>query len=212
MARLIAFCKPYGVLCQFSPDRDGDGKTATLADFISIPGVYPAGRLDKDSEGLLLLTDSGALQHRISHPKKKMSKTYLVQVEGRPDPAAIQQLRNGIRLKDGPTRPARVKAIDEPELWPRQPPVRYRAQIPTSWLEICLREGRNRQLRRMTAAVGYPTLRLIRYAIGPWDLRGLAPGHWRELEFAQEYLNEKPGNTRTPHTRHRRRAQIKPKS
>ncbi|HEB57249.1 MAG TPA: pseudouridine synthase [Gammaproteobacteria bacterium] len=196
MARLIAFCKPYGVLCQFSPDRDGDGKTATLADFISCPGVYPAGRLDKDSEGLLLLTDSGALQHRISHPQKKMPKTYLVQVEGEPDPAAIQQLCKGVKLKDGLTRPARVNAIAEPELWPRQPPVRYRAHIPTSWLEITLSEGRNRQVRRMTAAVGYPTLRLIRYAIGPWNLHGLEPGQWRKLEFAREYLNTDPANSR----------------
>ncbi len=187
MARLIAFCKPYGVLCQFSPDRNGDGETATLADFISCPGVYPAGRLDKDSEGLLLLTDSGTLQHRISHPKKKMPKTYLVQVEGEPDPAVIQQLCNGVTLKDGLTRPARVKAITEPELWPRHPPVRYRAHIPTSWLEITLREGRNRQVRRMTAAVGYPTLRLIRYAIGAWNLGGLEPGQWCELKLASEY-------------------------
>ncbi|VAX14491.1 Ribosomal large subunit pseudouridine synthase E [hydrothermal vent metagenome] len=205
MTRLIAFCKPYGVLCQFSPDRDGDGETATLADFISSPGVYPAGRLDKDSEGLLLLTDSGALQHRISHPQKKMPKTYLVQVEGEPDPAAIQQLCKGVKLKDGLTRPARVKAIADPELWPRQPPVRYRAHIPTSWLEMTLREGRNRQVRRMTAAVGYPTLRLIRYAIGPWNLGDLEPGQWRELTFADEYLTQssrKPRRT-VPRQRHR---------
>ncbi len=190
MARLIAFCKPYGVLCQFSPDRDGDGETATLADFISSPGMYPAGRLDKDSEGLLLLTDSGPLQHRISHPKKKMPKTYLVQVEGEPDPTDIQELCHGVELKDGLTHPARARAIREPELWARQPPVRYRAHIPTSWLEITLREGRNRQVRRMTAAVGYPTLRLIRDAIGPWKLDGLEPGQWHKLKFAREYLND----------------------
>lgn len=187
MSRLIAFCKPFGVLCQFSPDPDSG--SPTLADFIDLPGVYPAGRLDKDSEGLLLLTDDGALQHRISHPKRKMPKTYLVQVEGEPDEAALARLRKGVKLRDGLTRPARVRAIAEPELWPRQPPIRYRAKIPTRWLEIVLREGRNRQVRRMTAAVGYPVLRLIRRAIGPWDLlgdlRGLKPGQWREVPLRQ---------------------------
>ena len=199
MARLIAFCKPYGVLCQFSPDGD----SPTLADFISIPGIYPAGRLDKDSEGLLLLTDSGALQHRISHPKKKMPKTYFVQVEGEPDEDAIQQLCKGVMLKDGITRPAKVKRITPAALWPRNPPVRYRANIPTSWLEITLREGRNRQVRRMTAAVGYPTLRLIRYAIGPWNLDGLEPGQSRELKLAREYYES--GKTAVASPRHRRR-------
>ncbi len=205
MPRLIAFCKPFAVLCQFSPDRDNKGETATLADFISIPGIYPAGRLDKDSEGLLLLTDSGRLQHRISHPKKKMSKTYFVQVEGEPDGAAIARLSSGVPLKDGMTRPASAKIIADPELWPRNPPIRYRASIPTSWLEISLREGRNRQVRRMTAAVGYPTLRLIRYAIGPWNLDGLEPGQWRELEFPNEYLHDKTGKTTLAPPRHRRR-------
>ena len=205
MPRLIVFCKPYGVLCQFSPDRDGNGETPTLADFISIPGIYPAGRLDKDSEGLLLLTDSGSLQHRISHPKKKMAKTYWVQVEGEPDVAAIQQLCQGVALKDGMTRPAKVKTMAEPRLWPRNPPVRYRASIPTSWLEITLREGRNRQVRRMTATVGYPTLRLIRYAIGPWNLEGLKPGQWWELDIPKEYLHDKYGKTNLASPRHRRR-------
>ncbi len=199
MARLIAFCKPYGVLCQFSPDGD----TPTLADFISIPGIYPAGRLDKDSEGLLLLTDSGTLQHRISHPKKKMPKTYLVQVEGEPDEAAIHQLCEGVRLKDGVTQAAKAETIPAPELWPRTPPVRYRASIPTSWLKLTIREGRNRQVRRMTAAVGYPTLRLIRYAIGPWNLDGLEPGQSRELKLAREYYES--GKTTVASPRHRRR-------
>ncbi len=207
MAQLIAFCKPCGVLCQFSPERTGNKETPTLADFISIPDIYPAGRLDKDSEGLLLLTNSGALQHRISHPKKKMAKTYLVQIEGEPTATAIQQLCNGVQLKDGLTRPAKAKGIADPELWPRTPPVRYRASIPTSWLQITLREGRNRQIRRMTAAVGYPTLRLIRYAIGPWELNGLEPGQWRELTIPNDYLYEttKTKKTALASPRHRRR-------
>jgi len=205
MPRLIAFCKPYGVLCQFSPDKDGDGQTPTLADFVTIPGIYPAGRLDKDSEGLLLLTDRGSLQHRISHPKKKMPKTYLVQIEGEADDAALEQLRKGVKLKDGMTLPAKVEKIPAPELWPRHPPIRYRAHIPTSWLKLTIREGRNRQVRRMTAAVGYPTLRLIRYAIGGWDLHGLEPGQWRELTIPKEYLHEQAAKTNLAPPRHRRR-------
>ncbi len=205
MSRLFAFCKPYAVLCQFSPDRDNKGETATLADFISIPGIYPAGRLDKDSEGLLLLTDNGSLQHRISHPKKKMEKTYWVQVEGEPTTDAIQQLCKGVQLKDGMTRPAKIQHIAEPGLWSRTPPVRYRVNIPTSWLEIRLREGRNRQVRRMTAAVGCPTLRLIRYAIGPWTLDGLEPGQLRQLEIPKEYLHDKTGKSNLEAPRHRRR-------
>ena len=196
MSRLIAFCKPFGVLCQFSPDQlppkqsPADSHTSTLADFINIPDVYPAGRLDKDSEGLLLLTDNGGLQHRISHPGRKMPKTYWIQVEGDIDMKAIQQLCKGVELKDGLTAPAQIKAIPEPDIWPRSPPVRYRANIPTSWLEVTLKEGRNRQVRRMTAAVGYPTLRLIRYAIGDWSLENLQPGQYQELKIDPEYLKQ----------------------
>jgi len=171
---LIAFNKPFGVLCQFS------GEGPTLADYIDVSGVYPAGRLDKDSEGLLLLTDDGALQARISSPKFKQPKTYCVLVEREPGEDALQQLRDGIALSDGPTRPAGVRRIPEPEwLWPRDPPVRYRKNVRDVWLEITLTEGRNRQVRRMTAAVGHPTLRLIRTAIGEHGLAGLQPGEWR---------------------------------
>ena len=179
MATLILFNKPYGVLSQFS----GDDSAVTLSHYIDCPGVYPAGRLDKDSEGLLLLTDDGALQHRISHPRRKMAKTYRVQVEGEVDAKALAALRQGVELKDGVTRPAQARRIDEPLLWPRTPPVRYRKQIPTSWLELTLREGKNRQVRRMTAAVGFPTLRLIRVAIGPWRLEDLPTGQWVRLEM-----------------------------
>lgn len=170
---LIRFNKPYGVLSQFTPE----GRWRGLKDFIDLPGVYVAGRLDADSEGLLLLTDDGALQARISHPRHKMDKTYWVQVEGTPSAEALQQLRDGVLLNDGPTLPAQVAQIDEPAgLWPRDPPIRERQHIPTAWLALTIREGRNRQVRRMTAAVGLPTLRLIRAAIGPYTLDGLAPG------------------------------------
>lgn len=178
MARLILFNKPYGVLCQFS--ADGSDKP-TLAAHIKVPGVYPAGRLDTDSEGLLLLTDDGRLQARIADPKFKLPKTYLVQVEGEPDAAALAALRAGVRLKDGVTRPAEAELIPSPPLWPRDPPVRFRKTVPDSWLSLTLREGRNRQVRRMTAAVGHPTLRLIRCRIGDWSLEELAPGEWREV-------------------------------
>jgi 23S rRNA pseudouridine2457 synthase len=180
MSRLVLFNKPYGVLTQFT---DAAGR-ATLADYIDLPGVYAAGRLDRDSEGLVVLTDDGRLQHRIADPRHTMSKTYWVQVEGEPTEAALQRLREGVELNDGPTRPAKVRRIDEPQaLWPREPPVRFRKTVPTAWLALTLSEGRNRQVRRMSAAVGHPTLRLIRYRVGSWTLDGLAPGEWRALEL-----------------------------
>jgi 23S rRNA pseudouridine2457 synthase len=178
MARLIVFNKPFNVLTQFTDPQN----RPTLADYLPIRDIYPAGRLDRDSEGLLLLTDDGALQHYIAHPRHKLEKRYWAQVEGIPNERALQQLRAGVQLKDGLTAPARARLIDEPEVWPRVPPIRYRAAIPTSWLELTITEGRNRQVRRMTAAVGYPTLRLIRAAIGPLTVEGLAPGEWRELD------------------------------
>ncbi|ODT47685.1 MAG: pseudouridine synthase [Devosia sp. 63-57] len=174
MSRLILFNKPFNVLTQFT----GEGRT--LAEFITVPGVYAAGRLDKDSEGLLLLTDDGRLQARIADPKFKLEKTYLVQVEGVPTPEALERLRRGVELNDGPTRPAKAEMIEPPELWPRDPPVRFRKSVPDSWLSLTISEGRNRQVRRMTAAVGFPTLRLVRWRIGEWTLDGLGPGDWRE--------------------------------
>lgn len=175
---LLLFNKPFRVLTQFT---SADGK-ATLRDFVSAPGMYPAGRLDYDSEGLVLLTDWDALQTRLSDPKWKTPKTYIVQVEGTPSGEALAALRSGVLLKDGPTRPADAQVIEEPEwLWPRTPPIRFRKAIPTSWLQLTIREGRNRQVRRMTAAVGLPTLRLIRWSVGPWTLEGLAPGESRRV-------------------------------
>ena len=180
MSRLILFNKPYDVLSQFT-DRGSPTTRRTLSDFVEMPGVYPAGRLDRDSEGLLLLTADGRLQARIADPRFKLPKTYLVQVEGAPDAAALEHLRRGVRLNDGPTLPAQAEAIDPPELWPRDPPVRFRKTVLDHWLRLTIREGRNRQVRRMTAAVGLPTLRLVRWRIGEWTLDGLAPGTWREI-------------------------------
>lgn len=179
MARLILFNKPFGVLSQFTDDGNTDSPRATLSDYIDRPGLYPAGRLDRDSEGLLLLTDDGRLQARIAQPCFKTEKTYLVQVEGQADAAALDALRAGVTLKDGPTRPARVRRINPPGLWPRDPPVRFRKSVPDCWLEIVISEGRNRQVRRMTAHVGHPTLRLVRWGVGDWSLDGIAPGTWR---------------------------------
>jgi 23S rRNA pseudouridine2457 synthase len=175
---LILFNKPYGVLCQFRPS---EGRT-TLGDFIHQPGVHAAGRLDADSEGLLVLTDDGRQQHRITDPRHKLQKTYFVEVEGEPATAALAALRQGVTLSDGLTRPAEAFVVPTPAwLWPRNPPVRFRKHIPTAWISLTIREGRNRQVRRMTAAVGYPTLRLIRYRVGGWTLEGLASGDLREI-------------------------------
>jgi 23S rRNA pseudouridine2457 synthase len=176
--RIVLFNKPYGVLCQFT---DAEGRP-TLGDYIAIPDIYPAGRLDRDSEGLVVLTDDGRLQARIAQPRFKLAKRYWAQVEGEPGAQALERLRRGVALKDGPTRPAEVERIGEPTgLWPRDPPIRHRKAIPTTWLAIAITEGRNRQVRRMTAAVGFPTLRLIRYSVGRWTIEGLAPGHYVEV-------------------------------
>ncbi len=176
---LILFNKPYGVLCQFT-DAGTDGSRPTLSQYIDLPGVYPAGRLDLDSEGLLLLTDDGRLQARIADPKYKTKKTYLAQVEGEIGDEALAKLRRGVQLKDGLTRPADAERIDDPQLWPRDPPIRFRKSVPDSWLSLTISEGRNRQVRRMTAAVGHGTLRLVRRRIGDWSLDGLQPGEWRK--------------------------------
>ncbi|GAB2180335.1 pseudouridine synthase [Denitratisoma sp. agr-D3] len=188
MARVILLNKPYGVLTQFT---DSEGRP-TLKDFVPVPGVYPCGRLDTDSEGLVILTDDGALQAWIADPRHKLAKVYWAQVEGLPDADALQRLQAPLDLGDFVTRPARARLIDEPAgLWPRNPPIRYRAAIPTAWLELTLKEGKNRQVRRMTAKVGHPTLRLIRWAVGDWTLAGLAPGQWREIEVASPPAREK---------------------
>jgi 23S rRNA pseudouridine2457 synthase len=172
---LIAFNKPFNVLCQFT---DGAGRR-TLADFVTVKSVYPAGRLDYDSEGLVLLTDDGALQKRIADPRHRMKKTYLAQVERIPDDKALALLRRGVKLRDGMTAPAGAQLVEKPDwLGPRERPIRYRRDIPTAWLEITLTEGRNRQVRRMTAAIDHPTLRLVRVSIGAWSLDGLRPGEW----------------------------------
>ena len=180
LPRLILLNKPFGVVCQFS----SDGPRPTLANYVDVPNVYPAGRLDQDSEGLVLLTDDGRLQAQIADPKYKLPKTYLVQVEGTITDEAIAKLRTGVMLKDGVTRPADARRIAPPHLWPRNPPVRFRKSVPDGWISLVLREGRNRQVRRMTAAVGFPTLRLVRWQVGQWSIEGLAPGQWRELKPA----------------------------
>jgi len=177
MSRLLLLNKPFGVICQFTPE----GGHQSLADFVAVPGVYPAGRLDTDSEGLVVLTDDGSLQTAIADPRYKLSKGYWVQVEGTPTKAALERLRDGVELRDGKTRPARARPMAAPAgLWPRDPPIRVRREIPTSWIDLELREGKNRQVRRMTAAVGLPTLRLVRHRVGPWNIAGLSPGEWCE--------------------------------
>jgi 23S rRNA pseudouridine2457 synthase len=183
MARIVLFNKPFGVICQFGLSHT----RATLKNYLPQRDVYPAGRLDADSEGLLVLTADGALQQRITDPRHKLSKIYFAEVEGAPTPAAVERLRAGVDLRGFKTLPAQARVVDAPGwLWPRVPPVRFRKHIPTTWLEIALKEGKNRQVRHMTAAVGHPTLRLIRYAVGHWTLDGLAPGEWRELSFPDD--------------------------
>lgn len=188
MAKLILFNKPFQVMSQFS---DAEEKQ-TLANYISIPNVYPAGRLDYDSEGLLLLTDNGQLQHRIAHPKHKSAKTYWVQVEGAPTEQDLAPLRQGLELKDGKTLPAKAQIINEPNIWERNPPIRQRANIPTTWIELTIKEGKNRQVRRMTAAIGFPTLRLVRYQIGQWSIDNIPPGEFVTLEVADPTPSNKP--------------------
>ena len=204
MAKIILFNKPFQVLTQFT-DRQSD--RSTLADYIKISNVYPAGRLDYDSEGLLLLTDDGQLASQITHPRHKQPKTYWVQVEGTIEESTLIKLRKGVDLKDGLTKPAKVKVIPEPQIWPRNPSIRDRQSIPTQWLELTITEGKNRQVRRMTAAVGHPTLRLIRMAIGPWKLEELQPGEWRETSVhtpsrpkpkRQSSNKQNPGGTKKP--------------
>ncbi len=179
MARILLFNKPYGVLSQFTDARSPSPRP-TLSGFVDVPGVYPAGRLDRDSEGLLVLTDDGALQARIADPRHKWPKTYLVQVEGAPTDADLAPLRHGVTLNDGPTRPAQVRLIAPPLLWDRDPPVRFRKSVPDQWIEITIKEGRNRQVRRMTAHIGFPTLRLVRWRIGDWCVEDVPSGQWRD--------------------------------
>jgi 23S rRNA pseudouridine2457 synthase len=190
--RVILLNKPYGVLPQFT-DPGVAAHHRTLSEFGLPPGVYPAGRLDRDSEGLLVLTDDGRLQARIADPRHKLEKTYWVQVEGNPSDADLEPLRRGLLLNDGPTLPAQARLLDPPPLWPRDPPVRVRRSIPDRWIEVTLTEGRNRQVRRMTAAAGFPTLRLLRWQVGPWTLQGLAPGEWREAEALTPPGSARPG-------------------
>lgn len=180
MTRILLFNKPFDVLSQFTDKGTEGSARRTLSEFITVPGVYPAGRLDRDSEGLMVLTDNGKLQARISDPKFRSPKTYLAQIEGTPTEDQLEQLRKGVVLKDGPTRPAQVEQIAPPEIWERDPPVRYRKTVPDAWLRLTITEGRNRQVRRMTAHVGLPCLRLVRWSVGEWSLDGIAPGTWRD--------------------------------
>jgi 23S rRNA pseudouridine2457 synthase len=182
MSRLILFNKPFGILPQFTDKGTEGSPRPTLSQYIDVQGVYPAGRLDMDSEGLMLLTDDGRLQARISDPKFKMPKSYLVQVEGEVTDEALAALRSGVRLKDGMTLPAEATRITDPELWPRDPPIRVRLSVPDSWLKLTIHEGRNRQVRRMTAAAGFPTLRLVRWSVGEWTVDGLGQGEWRDAD------------------------------
>lgn len=213
MTSVILFNKPYGVICQFSaPDSHGTGSSTTapayptLKNYLPQRDAYPAGRLDTDSEGLVVLTADGALQHRITDPRHKLAKTYYVEVEGMPTAAALHQIRSGIDLGKFKTLPAQARLVDPPDwLWPRVPPVRFRKYIPTAWLEITLKEGKNRQVRRMTAAVGFPTLRLIRYQIGNWALTGLNPGEWREQQV-ETPATAQPGKRRQRHAGPSRRS------
>ena len=210
MASLILFNKPYGVLSQFTSGNTGDQNRPTLAQFIKLPNVYPAGRLDHDSEGLLLLTDDGQVQHHIAHPAHKLPKTYWVQVEGAPNSYALTKLRQGVELNDGITLPAEASLIPTPKLWERDPPIRSRVNIPTQWIEIVISEGKNRQIRRMTAAVGHPTLRLVRVKIGSWTLEGIAPGEYKAtaINLPKSALSEMPRrrNNRAAHGQERRPA------
>ena len=197
MSKILLFNKPFQVLTQFTSHDE----KSTLADYINRPNFYAAGRLDYDSEGLLILTDDGNVQHQLSNPKFKMEKTYWAQVEGEVDDAAIEALQSGVELKDGMTKPAKARKMDSPSLWDRVPPIRERQTIPTSWIELKITEGKNRQVRRMTAAVGFPTLRLVRYAIGNWSLEGLSPGELREDEI---HLSPAPASTKRTSPAHRR--------
>lgn len=197
---LILLNKPYAVISQFSEHE----KYTSLSEFIAEKDFYPAGRLDHDSEGLLILTDEGKIQHCLSHPKHKQPKTYWVQVDGEITGAALTELENGVTLKDGLTSPAKAKKIDEPALWQRDPPVRYRATIPTSWCELTITEGKNRQVRRMTATVGFPTLRLIRYSIGEFTIDGLSPGEWRKIPTPQQLQQQADAIKLLGTTRYRR--------
>jgi 23S rRNA pseudouridine2457 synthase len=207
MSSLILFNKPYGVMSQFTAGSTGDQNRPTLAQYIKLPNVYPAGRLDHDSEGLLLLTDDGQVQHHIAHPAHKLPKTYWVQVEGAPNSYALTKLRQGVELNDGITLPAEARLIPTPKLWERDPPIRSRVNIPTQWLEIVITEGKNRQIRRMTAAVGHPTLRLVRVKIGNWTLEGIAPGEYKAtaINLPKSALTDAPRSHTRPAQRQERK-------
>lgn len=216
MSSLILFNKPFGVISQFTAGSTGDQNRPTLAQYIKMPNVYPAGRLDHDSEGLLLLTDDGQVQHHIAHPAHKLPKTYWVQVEGAPNSYALTKLRQGVELNDGITLPAEARLIPAPKLWERDPPIRSRVNIPTQWIEIVITEGKNRQIRRMTAAVGHPTLRLVRVKIGNWTLEGIAPGEFKTtaINLPKSALAEAPRqrNNRPQHNPDRKNSPTKDKA